>query len=46
MQNDPSSTNLDPYGPKEIARRVENVGVAKAELAFLPTMMLAILAGA
>lgn len=36
----------DAYAPAEIAQRVENAGVAKAELASIPTLVLAVLAGA
>lgn len=35
----------DAYSPEVMAVRVENVGVAKARLEFIPTFMLAILAG-
>ncbi|MDX1738580.1 MAG: formate/nitrite transporter family protein [Alphaproteobacteria bacterium] len=35
----------DPYAPKEIADRIDNVGLVKANLAFSKTLMLAILAG-
>jgi len=38
--------NTDAYAPAEIAQRVENAGVAKAELATIPTLVLAVLAGA
>ncbi|MBV1875521.1 MAG: formate/nitrite transporter family protein, partial [Cycloclasticus sp.] len=34
------------YSPKEIAERVETVGVAKAKLSFLSMAMLGVLAGA
>lgn len=37
---------FDSYSPKEIAEKVENVGVTKARLPFLSVMMLGILAGA
>lgn len=37
---------LDAYSPKEIAEKVENVGVTKARLPFLSVMMLGVLAGA
>lgn len=37
---------LDSFSPKEIAEKVENVGVTKARLPFLSVMMLGILAGA
>jgi formate/nitrite transporter len=36
----------DAYSPSEVARRVETVGVAKAEMALLPLAMLGVLAGA
>lgn len=36
---------FDAFSPKEIAEKVENVGVAKARLPILPTMMLGVLAG-
>ena len=38
--------SVDAYAPREIAERVENAGVAKAELGTLPTLVLAVLAGA
>ena len=37
---------IDAYSPSEMSQRVQNVGVAKANLDFLSTLMLAILAGA
>ena len=37
---------LDAYAPAEVARRVDEVGVAKARLALLPLAMLGVLAGA
>lgn len=37
---------FDAYSPKEMADRVQKVGVAKANLDFLSTLILAILAGA
>ena len=37
---------FDAYSPAEIARRVENAGVAKARLPLLQTVMLGVLAGA
>lgn len=37
---------FDAYTPKQIAKRVETVGVAKARLPFLPMFLLGILAGA
>ena len=36
----------DAYAPREVARRVETVGVAKARMATLPLLMLGVLAGA
>ncbi|MBL7765079.1 MAG: formate/nitrite transporter family protein [Chitinophagaceae bacterium] len=36
---------FDAFSPKEIAERIENVGVTKAKLAFGPMLMLGILAG-
>ena len=41
----PNPTGLDAYKPAEIARRVEEAGVAKAHLPAAQTMTLAILAG-
>jgi len=40
------SITLDAYAPKEIAARVETVGVAKARMPLLPMLMLSMLAGA
>ena len=37
---------FDAYAPREIAQRVETVGVAKARLALLPLALLGVLAGA
>lgn len=37
---------LDAYAPAQVARLVEAVGIRKAQLPVLPTVMLAILAGA
>lgn len=37
---------LDAYAPREVALRVETVGVAKARMATLPLLMLGMLAGA
>ena len=37
---------FDAFSPKEIAERVENVGVVKARLPLLSMFMLGILAGA
>lgn len=36
----------DAYAPREVAQRVETVGVAKARLPLLPLLMLGVLAGA
>lgn len=38
--------DTDAYTPKQMAARVETSGVAKAELAIIPLLMLSILAGA
>ncbi len=46
MQQIQNDHNFDAYSPKEMAARIETVGVAKAKLDFIPTMMLSILAGA
>ena len=40
------SLDIDAYKPAEIARRIEEVGVSKAELGIVQTMTLGILAGA
>jgi formate/nitrite transporter len=40
-----STPTLDCHPPKDIARKVQDAGVAKANLAFWPTFGLAILAG-
>ncbi|TSE33907.1 formate/nitrite transporter family protein [Tepidimonas charontis] len=37
---------FDAYAPREVARRIETVGVAKANMATLPLLMLGVLAGA
>lgn len=42
----PPVSPLDVVPPKEIARLVESVGIRKAELGVLPTLTLAVLAGA
>ncbi len=42
----PEILGFDAYSPKEIAERVENIGVAKARMPFLPMVMLSVLAGA
>jgi hypothetical protein len=36
----------DAYAPNEVARRIETIGVAKAQMALLPLTMLGVLAGA
>ena len=36
----------DAYAPREVAQRIETIGVAKARLATLPLLMLGMLAGA
>lgn len=46
MDNQNPGLNLDAYAPKEIALRVETVGVVKAQQEFVPTLMLSIMAGA
>lgn len=38
--------DFDAFSPKEIAARVETIGVAKARLSLLPMLMLSVLAGA
>lgn len=42
----PELFGSDAYAPKEIALKVETVGVAKAHMATLPLLMLGLLAGA
>ncbi len=42
----PELFGSDAYAPKEIATKVETVGVAKAHMATLPLVMLGLLAGA
>ena len=42
----PELIGYDAYSPKEIALKVETVGVAKAHMATLPLVMLGLLAGA
>ena len=50
--NDPASPSpgpipgIDAYTPAEVAHRVENAGIAKAGLGLVPTLVLAVLAGA
>lgn len=39
-------SSLDAYSPREMACRAEKIGVTKANLGFLSTFMLAVLAGA
>ena len=38
--------DFEAYSPKQIAEKVEAIGVAKAHLPTLPTLMLGVLAGA
>ena len=45
-QPDSIPDSIDAYAPAEIAQRVERASVAKAGLATLPTLVLAVLAGA
>lgn len=42
----PEIYGFDVFSPKEIASRVETIGVAKARLPLLPMLMLGVLAGA
>ena len=42
----PELYGFDAFSPKDIAERVENIGVAKARLPLLPMAMLGIVAGA
>lgn len=42
----PELFGFDAYSPREVARRVETVGVAKAGMRLLPLAMLGVLAGA
>ena len=46
MANDNGNNGNDAYSPKEMACRARSIGVAKANLDFLSTLMLSILAGA
>ena len=39
-------SQMDAYAPAEIAQLIENVGLAKVKLPFLPMFALAVLAGA
>jgi len=41
-----SSLTLDAFSPQEIAQRVENAAISKANISFASTLILAILAGA
>jgi len=41
-----SGSVFDALPPREIAAKAEDVGVAKAQLGFVPTLLLAVLAGA
>ena len=41
----PELYGSDAYSPKEIAERIENIGVAKANLPILPMAALGVLAG-
>ena len=38
--------NIDAYAPREIAKRVEAAGIAKANLPTLQTLMIGLIAGA
>jgi formate/nitrite transporter len=42
----PQIFDFDVYSPKDIAARVQNIGVTKARLPLLPMLMLSLLAGA
>ena len=42
----PEMFGVDAYSPKEIAAKIETVGVIKANMATLPLVMLGVLAGA
>lgn len=46
MANGPDIFGFDAFSPKEIAERVESIGVAKARLPLLSMLMLGVLAGA
>jgi formate/nitrite transporter len=46
MSTDPSPEHLDAHAPREIARKVESLGVAKARTDALTLLVLAVLAGA
>ena len=46
MSQKPPANNLDAYAPQQIANMVEQVGVVKARLPLLKTIMLGLLAGA
>jgi len=45
-KNSSSGSSYDAYTPKEMAVRVEKIGVVKANLKIIPTFVLAVLAGA
>jgi formate transporter len=40
------ASGIDAYSPREISRMIEKAGIAKAELATVPTLMLGLLGGA
>ena len=42
----PDLFGFDAFAPREIAARIEAIGVTKARLPLLSTLMLAVLAGA
>jgi len=46
MTTDPQTVSMDAYSPAEIAHKVDQVGVKKANLSILNTLLLAVLAGA
>ena len=46
MTDTPNPGLFDAYAPAQIAHRIETVACAKASLGGVPTVMLAILAGA
>lgn len=46
MTSDPQLVSMDAYSPAEIAHKVDQVGVKKANLTILNTLLLAVLAGA
>ena len=45
-KNNSTNSNYDAYTPREMAMRVEEIGVAKANLKIIPTFALSVLAGA